>query len=386
MQGCYPWSKISIVLITLGLASAGQAAYPGDKMSLPAASGDVVLISPKQDAAWGVAAELFYGHAANNFFNYAVVADPHATLIDGGTESAYRAHGVKPDYDWGGSLEVVYHPGGFGRDVRLSYQRDKGSKHSGFFSQNQDIARTSLWWYTLSNSLTSPFLVTQLLNQFDTTERGKVRNEHDALDLVFGQRVDVGSRLELHPFAGLRYADLNAKASSKADTNFDLVTTGIAITISNAQGRDFYSSDFKGLGPRFGSDVTVNITEHISLTGRIGLSLLVGHLHNHGFANQSFDLVVSFGGAQVFSASFFNQDSFATDSQTRIVPELDTRLGIAYDFSPSSGSEVNIEVGYQALNYFKALDLNIISFTNNMGMPQDVAWYGPYLRVEASLV
>jgi hypothetical protein len=37
---------------------------------------------------------------------------------------------------------------------------------------------------------------------------GRSENDYDAIDLAFGQKIDVGQRIRLHPFAGLRYAEI----------------------------------------------------------------------------------------------------------------------------------------------------------------------------------
>ena len=85
---------------------------------------------------------------------------------------------------------------------------------------------------------------------------GKVEVDYDSGDLVFGQLINVGSRVTLHPFVGARYASIDYKATGRYSTPSDTEPDNAYLILK---------SDFQGVGPRLGSDVAVNLGSGFSL-------------------------------------------------------------------------------------------------------------------------
>ena len=65
------------------------------------------------------------------------------------------------------------------------------------------------------------------------------------------------------------------------------------------------------------------------------------------------------------------------DSQKLVVPSLEAKLGLKYVYECPTGV-LNLEGGYQAINYFNALETGReITFSSNRNS-SNFSFYGPY--------
>lgn len=349
--------QITLALAALGLSATALAGHPANAMMPLPVSNDINLTAPYQEGMWSFGVEALYWEAANNDLNYAI-----ATVGTGTANVTTRVRSVEPKYDFGWRADVSYHFPGNGRDVNLSYTHF----HSDESSNTRRDGTTTVLGSVNSSILPTP-------TNFETA-RGVSDDDYDAVDLTFGQKIDVGQRVRLHPFAGIRYADIDSSDKTRY--------TGTSTTTSSVlNDRSFgrVRSEFQGLGPRFGSDAQVNLGSGFMFTGRMGVSLLVGDRDSKASnLQQSLDTTTSAVTTQVDNA-------YRISSHTRVVPEADARIGIAYAHNWNGGTGMGIELGYEVTNYFDAVDNSLLSYADTSGHDTDFAMHGPYLRLQLDI-
>ena len=279
----------------------------------------------------------------NSDFQYAQIDDGSSPT------NTHTNKSTNPSHDWGGTIDVDYMFPGNSRDVKLSYTHLHMDDNSGSAST-----------VGTSNTINSPFGYTGA-----DGARASSDNDLDAVDLVFGQWIRIGERVDLHPFGGLRYAsiDMNDKATYSVSTDETNYGTGKV------------KSDFSGIGPRAGLDATVHVGSGVSFVGTVGASLLVG----------STDSKVS-NGAYVAN-ELTDGATYKNDEGTHVIPELDARLGVNYTYNFDPATALGVELGYQAVNYFDVADKDYIDATapNTINNSEDFGYHGPYLRVQVSM-
>jgi Legionella pneumophila major outer membrane protein precursor len=149
---------------------------------------------------------------------------------------------------------------------------------------------------------------------------------------------------------------------------------------------------FNGIGPRFGTDAQINLGQGFSIRGRLGLSALIG--------SRSIDNTVSlttYNADGTVLAEGAPNVTLADDSETRVIPEIDGRLGLNYTHNFDSNMALGFELGWQATNYFNVIadqpDLNPVfgsqGNNGNSGNPgthytdnSNFGIQGPYARIQ----
>lgn len=316
--------KITITLLAvLGCASAFAA--HADEAALPTTS-NVNLVAPQQEGSWsfGVQANYFQ---PNTDFNYAI-EDTAATST--------KVNSVNADYNWGWGADVTYHIPGDGRDVTLAFTQ--------LNSSNSDSIEDA---------------------------SAKVKSNYNSADLSFGQLIAIGDRVTLHPFAGLRYTNLNYKAtaqyvSTPAFGKYDEVVTSETL-----------ESKFQGIGPRLGSDAAVNLGGGFSVHGTLGVSMLIGSMTPTLTGNTS---------KYIDTTEATSIDSNVDlSSSTRVVPEADAKLSAMYKMDFNDGYALGLEAGWQATNYFNAIQDSTTTTAGTMTQYNDFFMQGPYARVQLDI-
>lgn len=353
------------------LGSTALAGHAED-MALPAESG-VNLIAPHQEGSWSFGAQANY-FEPNNDLNYAYAYQTDFTPAEAGKDSS-KMYAVGSDYQWGWGADVTYHFPGNGRDVTLAYTQLNTSDSD---SVEDRLWGDSLWSGIIAvgefNGTTGGIQPTR---GFWDNATGKVSTDYDAVDLTFGQVITAGNRLSLHPFAGLRYASIDYKGSAEY---IEWDTFGIFTLERNLNETAMWElqSDFSGVGPRFGSDASVEIGKGFSLHGTLGLSLLVGSMN---VENKSNHLV--YRGSDVPTETDNTQD---VDTNTRVVPEADAKLSAMYSTNFDDGYRLNFEAGWQVTNYFNAIQNSTVdSNLDTSDQFTDFFMQGPYARIQLDL-
>lgn len=332
--------KIALALSAVGFSSLALAGHPGDAVVAPAG---VNLIAPDSVGVWSVGLEALYMEPSNSEFQYAQISNGASPV------TSLTNKTVDNEHDWGGTIDIAYMFPGNSRDVKLSYTHldmDDSSNAS-------TVGTTS----TIEN----PFTGSTSYN----AAKGSSDYDYNAVDLVFGQWIKIGERVDLHPFGGLRYAGLD-----QTDKGYYTVSTDAG---SYADGK--ITSDWDGIGPRGGIDGVVHVGSGVSIVGTIAGSLLVGSTDSKFYSN-------------VYTSSALSDGDYIKNSDdTHVIPELDARLGINYTYSFNPETALGVELGYQTVNYFNVSDKDFIdaSTPNTINNSEDFGYHGPYLRLQLSM-
>lgn len=247
---------------------------------------------------------------------------------------------LKNDWDWGYRLEGSYHFN-TGNDVTLTWMHFKGD-------HNQDGL---IGIYPISGAFTSssPYTVYN-------------ENQLDQVNLVMGQHVDVGLVKKMRFYGGLQYANIRTSATNYYSTISSLLIAGGVSAVNQ-----FDTADFRGVGPVVGLDYSYDITNALSLTANGAGSILYG---TSRFANG-----FVFAPSNLVAASKYG-------SKRAMVPSLEAKLGLNYAYSMAQGV-LNLEGGYQAVNYFNAIQsTGINGYFGSAITDSDYGLYGPYFGVK----
>lgn len=339
----------------MGLASATAYAGTIDTAPMPV-SNDINVTAPDQSGMWsfGATAVLMQSMGWSST-DYANSLSSNASLTNPNAVGSIDQNTVDQNYNWWFGADISYAFPGNGRDVMLAYE----GMHSTDENSTTDNFLASPFRYS-----TNPFGSYNVDGGTFTGASGKIETNYDAGDLLFGQKLDVGSRIRLHPFAGIRYAHINIKGTGNYAGSF----TTIGPTTFDITEEGQLDSTFNGIGPRFGSDAQVNLGQGFSVRGRLGLSALIGTRNaDNSFVDSYYNAAGTLIGTDAQSAD--------TASQTVVVPEIDGRLGLNYTYDFNSNMALGVEAGWQAENYFNAtIDVN--------GNASDFMLQGPYARLQ----
>ncbi len=362
--------KKIIPALFLVLSSAAALAAQTNN-SMPIAS-DMNLIAPHQEGSWsfGLQASHLEPDTDYNYFHLASDTPDFFPILDG--DSVYT---VGSDYNWGWGADISYHFPGNGRDVNLAFTQLNTSHSDSATDPNRAITFAS-----------PPIVFSQ-----SGKHSAEVDTNYNAADLTFGQLIEIGQRLSLHPFAGLRYASIDYKAESQRDDtyNFNIeFGPGIGVTFTdNTKDESTWESDFQGLGPRFGSDAEFNLGRGFSLRSTLGLSLLVGDLdvREKGSANELVTLSFEFPpfppGSIILSDQTTNTNN-EIQTNTRVVPEADAKLSAVYKTDVNNNYSLSFEAGYQVTNYFDAVENSVMSTQDTSTQYSNYFIQGPYARMQ----
>lgn len=361
-------TKISLPLLAISLASASAYAGAIDTNPMPV-SNDINVTAPDQSGKWSFGGTVVLMQPIGGGFNYANSLS--STTTDGDTAGDSSKNAVGQNYNWWFGVDISYAFPGNGRDVILAYE--------GMHSSNKNSAS--------GNFLASPFAYSanttanngnsMFPNGSYNTNRGtftqasgKAETNYDAGDLLFGQKLDVGTRIRLHPFVGLRYAYINHQNTGYYEGG-SYTQPSPAVTYNVTENAKL-DSTFSGIGPRFGSDAQVNLTQSFSVRARLGLSALIGSRKTES------SFVDSYYDSTTDALAATDAQSANGGTQVRVVPEVDGRLGLAYTRDFSTNMAWGIEAGWQAENYFNS-NLNV------NGSAANFALQGPYARMQLDL-
>lgn len=365
--------QVSLALAALGLSMSAYAAYPSDEV-MPVAPPMVNVTIPQQIGSWTIGVEALYEEANNSPFHYA--ASQITTTATPETTVDRHTHQTDMDNDWGGHIDIGYNFAGDGRYVKLGYTHLTANDSEGTARPSGQILN-GIGFGTVSAGVT-PTVVTAInpnATNFPSgwnTADGKTEYEYDAVDLVFGQRFDFGQKVTLDAFGGLRYATLELEDSAA----YRVSATGVAT--SERAFLDM-TSEFQGLGPRAGMNAQVRLGSGFSIVGTFAGSLLVGEFEEHAHRQQDV-VTVSTG---VLASRTITNDRI--NDETRVVPELDARLGVNYTASFSPDTAVGIELGYEVVNYFDVNGNSQLTYADTAGHKNDFAMQGPYLRLQVDV-
>lgn len=339
-------ARVWLGLAAFGLSAAAVAGTPGNPMITPTG---IPLIAPDSTGIWSIGGEALYMQQGSQF-QYGNLGQ------DTPNQKNLSAGGA---WDWGGELDLAYLFPGSSRDIRFAYT---------YLSLNSD------------DSVNEPGLV----NSFDLTpsheaNSAKASNNEtlNQADLVFGQWLSVGQRVNLHPFAGLRYVNLDAD-----NTSSYYGEGSVAPASTNIVENDDNSSNLQGLGPRAGINALINLGNGFALVGTFAGSLIVGNINSH----LSYNYFNPTTGTETTSYAYNNDIGIA------LVPELDANIGLNYHIPFNQNASMDLQAGYQLVDYFNAENLNGIdtfgattTVPNSSNSASNFEYQGVYVRLQVNV-
>ena len=336
--------RITLALAMIGLSASAFAGAPGNQVAMPSG---INLIAPDSVGVWSFGIEALYFEPANNEYQYGSFNSDTTT-----SPAVNKNKSTGNSYDWGGTVDATYMFPGNSRDVKLSYT------HLDF----SDSSTTSIGANQSFNTPNS----TDFGAAATGSAKGTQDNDVDSVDLVFGQWIRIGQRVDLHPFGGLRYAQI--------DTT-DKGTYTLAATNGTQVDTEKFTSDFEGIGPRAGIDTAVHLGKGFSIVGTMAGSLLIGD------GDSKYKLVNDTNSIDDTITTYKSGDG------TRVVPELDARIGVDYMHAFNPATSMNIQLGWQVVNYFDVTDTDAVDMTtpNTVNGSEDFGYHGPYLRLQVNL-
>ncbi|MHA7840387.1 MAG: Lpg1974 family pore-forming outer membrane protein [Gammaproteobacteria bacterium] len=356
--------QVTLGLIALGLTSGSAlAGYPALDVPMPTVVPPVLVTVPEQFGSWSLGLEALYWQPTNSDLQYAL---PHK--LDDDT-NLFDTKEAKNHYGLGFRLDSTYHLPVQGKDMEVSwvhFNKDQTSESSTAYRTGSGSTNAAeIPWDRLTPNIFPVGHST--LEQFDSIH-AKSQYDYDQIDLLFGQKMQVGNRVTLRPFAGARWSDIESKNTVTAIYN--------ETTTSGMSQHWRFNTEFEGVGPRLGMDGDVDLGYGFGVSVRAGMSLLVGQQSSrYAVAQQESD-----GNDQdITTLDHSNSDSI------HIIPETDIKMGINYTHMFDQTWSAAIEVGYEVTNYFNALDKSIFGKFDSVNSSNNFAWNGPYARIQVDI-
>ncbi|NNM59363.1 MAG: hypothetical protein HKM04_06060 [Legionellales bacterium] len=336
---------ITIALGIIGLSATAFAGEPGNNMVIPTGT---LLIAPDSTGTWSFGLEALY-MMSNTNFQYASTGNVSLLAPPGPADVENQS--VTNDWNWGVEADISYLFPGSSRDISASYT---------YLNQNGDDSVSGA-------PLTVHGVNRPTFTTFANEATGDVDQTLNAATLTFGQLMTIGNRISLHPFGGLQFADIDT--SNKAVYYTEFPDPGDEFEIGNYKS----TSDFEGIGPRAGIDTAIHLNQSFSIVGTFAGALLVGNMSSNFDYNRG------------FTPSF--ETDYNNDSYTAVVPELDAKVGLDYLYAFNSATSMNIQLGYEFVDYFNAEDNDARDSwaVNSVNTATDFSYNGPYLRLQLNV-
>ena len=248
-------------------------------------------------------------------------------------------------WTWAFNLEASYHFN-TGNDFNLNWY------HLGHKTTSKNISAVE------SDSTVTP------ATSESTDQKNSFEPSWDAVNLELGQHVDFSEHKKIRFHGGVQYARIHTdvvKNGTEIDTNTEVGFTGSTVT----HATENYT--YNGFGPRLGADMSFKLNRGVSV-----------------YANGATAILVGKSSAQLYSTQFTSSTSktnidTVTQNSTKIVPELEGKLGLNYT-RPLNRGELTLDAGYVWINYFNAQVYQLIDSNFGVQGPTVGAkWIGDFI-------
>lgn len=217
------------------------------------------------------------------------------------------------DYEWGFRLEGSYHFG-TGNDLTVNWT---------YWSHDYDY---------------NP----------DNTFYWKWEPTFNQVNVELGQHVDFGEMKNIRFHGGVQYVNIE----------HDITVSSAA----NQANRDLLKLKYNGFGPRFGADMSYDFGNGFEVYLNGATAITVG---DNEFTNTVSNAGATHGAPIDMTA--------VHGSHTRVVPELEAKIGGKYTYAMASG-DLTLDAGWLWMNYFNAQ--HVAQFDT------DFALNGPYIGLK----
>jgi hypothetical protein len=336
--------------------------------------------------------------------------------LDYAFQGALNANGnyaiVNPNYFWGYRVYLSYAFPCSNNETLLSYSNYQHFKinHTAtdepftlfptFFTGNAnnigvtDFVIAFPLGITATVTLPVPILEASMDTRFD----------YQAWDMELAEHINVTPRFKVRWFGGLRYVNLKQELHAfYSGTNTTIVPTTelglIAPVMVTGNVTIKERSNYHGIGPRFGTYNSFELFNKIALIAEISTALLVGESNTYfdnTFQNVvTSELVNEVTGQPIFGTNTLETSvstvSFRYPQETRIIPNLEGKLGINYTylFCNQNHTRITFEAGWMASEYFKIFDrtsgIDTINPEFTTRHTFNTSFNGPYIDVRMRL-
>lgn len=272
-----------------------------------------------------------------------------------GIEFGGRALYLQPVYDYNGSMPRIF---GTGTNVNANepsfapsptYQANwawgfalNGEYH---FDKGTDA---HIDWYHANHATVLPMVYQNVYvgdTQFTGYENVSLHPEWDAVNVTFGKLLHIDEKSSLHYFAGVEYARIYTGNNSYTPVG-DIGDGNDGIGQVQRTARSVYN----GFGPRGGIDLSYQLPRGLSVYANGAGGLLIGTAGVNAFTylNNSAD-----------TNNRWSQQYGTTASNTLLVPELEAKLGLKYEYilpamNHFAENSLTLDTGWLWINYFNA--------------------------------
>jgi hypothetical protein len=338
--------KLALALTAMGLSSTIFAALPG-------VTDSTVVNIPELDGGFviGLMGDYLQPSPSHGDLDYASLntgtgTDP-ADANNFSSPFASSIKSVDPEYSWGWGANIGYIFPQTANDINISYSHLNAS--------NTNNVATS---FPANFSLITPIVQGFVLTPLADFVSAKAEYSLNQVDLTLGQLINVGCRLRLHPNVGLRWTsidrDLYLANAGGISLPHILAPKPQLLASSNWYSESSHdASDFDGIGPLAGLDASYYIGMGFGAVVHADSALLMGSIQNKLTAIYSETTTYISFADPALQTFLWN-----SNSDNRLVPVFDEKLGLDYTylFNNAANSDLTLEVGWQASQYFDAID------------------------------
>ncbi len=283
--------KTAVAVLVLG----SSAVFAG---SMGPVCSSVNVTIPCESTAWGFGGEALYLQP--------VTSSNYNTM---GINSKYKNENFPNNYAWGFKLEGSYHYG-TGSDTNLNWY------HLG----------TSA---TRSTTVLDPITLAVDRQKENMAATGSIAPKWDAVNLEFGQHVNFGENKNIRFHGGAQYVRVTNTITLNAHDVLD------PLDVASYSRNPTYN----GFGPRLGTDMNYDWGNGLGIYANGAGAMLVG---SSKFSENS---ALTHSGQSLTDSG--------SSSKTTLVPELEAKLGVKYDYAMAQG-DLTLDVGWLWINYFNA--------------------------------
>lgn len=351
---------------SLVLATAGLAASLGAFAALPTDAQPFQVVVPNIKSGIDITLEGLYLQPTNTDTDYATTSIYSASgniFNDLSVAGTSTVNNVDQDWNFGFRVGLGYTFEDSGNDVRLAWTHFNHTSSDSVTAPDNSVLTTHFGFPFIAEFPDFiPFFLFGGADWDNVTASSSVKTRLDSVDLDVGQYLDVGTRLRLRMFAGLRAARVTSDQTNTYVGSSDDVfieefgQLEIDRTLTNVEQMN---SKFSGIGPRIGVDSSYHLGNCFGLVAHAAFALLVGETDTETNANLASVLT-----STLTSSTFVDTDTDTftitadgnSDDSTRVVPVLDAKLGLDYSYIFANESVLSIEAGYQVTQYIDAVD------------------------------
>ncbi len=245
------------------------------------------------------------------------------------------AYSVTPNNNWGFILDLGYIFPNTAHDVRLDWM----AFHSNYNNEHTVIGQTGMFTNVVFFPTSNEFLQT---TADYANASASINYKLDALDLTFGQYLNIYKRLQTRVFTGLRYARVGSDMATVYTAVWDTDTS--VPTAGGFSGN--INSSFNGLGLMIGIRADFDLGKGLGLAASFDTALLAGQLSLNA------DQVIH---ESTSDTSTVIRNALNWGTQKITAPAFDAKFGLNYQYQFNNGTQFIGELGYQVSQYFDVI-------------------------------